>query len=146
MLLEPYLHKNIAPSLVSRLTNRKAMESQCMDWKTWSPLQSAQTKDVCAHMTESERRTVALRGGLYGLWCAATFAIPISQAMVFRNPVTLTVAAILCSIHIIAIPFWLRSQRRFLCGTVWAKEQGVNPNDLRLFSCRLFGKQSDHTT
>jgi len=104
-----------------------------MSWKTWSPFQSPEVKEICAHMTLEERTALTWRGALYGLWCAATFAIPLSRALVDQTPSSWTVAGILCTIHIIAIPFWLRAQRRFLCGTTWARTQGLTPDRLRLF-------------
>jgi uncharacterized membrane protein len=111
-----------------------------MNWKTWSPFQSAQVRDICAHMTDAERKAVARRGAFYGLWCGATVALPISQAVTEPSRFALVAASILCTVHIICMPFWLRWHRRFLCGTAWAREQGLHPGHLRLFD---FSKWSE---
>ena len=49
---------------------------QPADWRTWSPFQSRQVREICAHMTEAERRELSLRGALFGIWNAATFFVP----------------------------------------------------------------------
>src|SRR3954468_5500726 len=51
--------------------------SPAMDWKTWSPFQSAAVKQICDHMTDSERLTAMRRGGKYGVWVAGTCMLPI---------------------------------------------------------------------
>jgi hypothetical protein len=107
------------------------------DWKTWSPFQSPEVRDICAHMTDSERDEASRRGGLYGLWVFATFAGPLSFAVVYRHPTLIAVAAVLIVIHIVCIPIWQRMQRHFLCSTLWAREQGYTPERLRMFSFRV---------
>lgn len=57
-----------------------------------------------------------------------------SVAAIFRHPALLAVALCLIILHIVCIPAWLKSQRRFLCATQWAKEQGVSSDRLRLFA------------
>ena len=98
-----------------------------MDWKTWSPFQSAKTREVCAHLTPGERAMLMERSRRYGKWCAFTFAIPLSFAIVAwfnfgRSLPTwaLWVAAVPVIVHIVAIPYWRRSQRRFLNDSEWA--------------------------
>ena len=104
-----------------------------MDWKTWSPFQSEDLKRICANMTLEEKATVVKRGGLYGVWVATTAAIPIGIAVAVQHTAVIVIAAILVAIHTACIPFWQRSQRRFLCKTKWAREQGISPEQLRLF-------------
>jgi hypothetical protein len=103
-------------------------------WETWAPFQSRDVREICTHMTKAEKREGQRRGALYGLWVAATFAIPLSQAMFFPNPALVTIAAILIIIHIACVPLWLGRQRKYFCSTAWAKEQGFSPERLRLFS------------
>jgi len=106
-------------------------------WKTWSPFQSAQVREICAHMTEAESTEATRRGGLYGLWVFATFAGPLSFSVVFHHPVLIAAASVLVVIHVACIPAWLKMQRGFLCSNGWASEQGVTPERLRLFSFQV---------
>ncbi len=104
------------------------------DWKTWAPFQSPDVRQICAHMTEAEKREASRRGAFYGLWVAATFAIPVSLAVVAPNPTLLVIAAVLIVIHIACLPLWFRRQRRYFCSTAWAREQGFTPERLKLLS------------
>ena len=101
-----------------------------MDWKTWIPFQSKISKEICEHMTESEKKELSVRSGKYGLWCALTAAIPVSFAFVYRTPFLIILAGILLAIHIIGIPIWRKKQKNFLCSTQWAKSNGYAPKDL----------------
>jgi hypothetical protein len=107
-----------------------------IDWKTWSPFQSADVREICAHLTAGERSEAAWRGGLYGIWVFATFAGPVSFAIAFRHPALIALAAGLAIVHLVCIPIWQRSVRRFLCSTAWAREQGYDPERLQLLSFR----------
>src|SRR5207344_1294451 len=100
-----------------------------MDWNTWSPFQSASVKQICNHMTDCERFTAMRRSGQYGGWVAATVSLP-AMAAVFalgwlESPAIIGAiigtAIALILVHICCIPAWLRSQRRFLCSTEWAR-------------------------
>ena len=104
-----------------------------MDWRTWSPFQSAGVREVCAHMTAAERHEFSWRGVRYGFWVAISFAIPLSLALTFRSPITLVLAGILVPTHVLFIPVWQRKQRQFLCSTAWAINQGLTPENLKLF-------------
>jgi hypothetical protein len=53
------------------------------DWKTWSPFQAPEVRQICAHMTDAERAEGVRRGGFYGLWVFATFAGPLFFAITF---------------------------------------------------------------
>ena len=116
-----------------------------MDWTTWSPFQSASVKQICDHMTDSERFTAMRRGGLYGAWVAGTFAVPVGVLValgwlhVLANTgaiIGIATAITLILVHICCLPIWLRAQRRFLTSTQWAREQGLRPADLHLFASR----------
>jgi hypothetical protein len=107
------------------------------NWKTWSPFQSPEVRDICAHMTDTERAKVAERGGGYGLWVAVTFALPLAFAFTHRSLVAIVIAAVLVTVHIICIPIWQKKQKRFLCSTAWARERGITPDRLRMFAFRV---------
>jgi len=102
---------------------------------TWSPFQSAEVQQICAHMTPGELASAGRRATLYGLWVAATFALPLSSVMNPRSE-TATLALGLILLHVACIPIWMRQQRPFIASTSWASEQGIKPEDLRLFSLR----------
>ena len=115
-----------------------------MDWQTWSPFQSAVVKQICDRMTDSERFTAMRRTARYGVWVAGTFALPVSAVVVavfgLHSPTIIGtiigIAMALILVHICCIPTWLSAQRRFLCSTQWAHEQGLRPEDLHLFASR----------
>ena len=104
---------------------------------TWSPFQSPEVRDICAHMTEAEKATASRRGAIYGLWCAATLAVPFALAISQRSWSIVLLAAVLIAVHVACLPVWFRMQRRFLCSTAWARECGISPDTLA-----LFGRQS----
>jgi hypothetical protein len=121
------------PRLTTGVSRLRAMKT---DWKIWSPFQSPEVRDICAHMTAAEKAEASRRGGFYGVWVAATFAVPLSLAFVERSLWLAVLAAVLVTIHIACIPIWQRMQRRFLCSTAWAREHGITPDRLRMFAFR----------
>ena len=109
-----------------------------MDFATWSPFQSRQVRDICAHMTASERSQLATRGLVYGVWVFATVAGPLAFGWWWSASTPLQVlAAALLAIHVCAVPGWQRRVRRFLCDTAWAQAQGLRPSTLSLFEFRI---------
>jgi len=104
--------------------------------KTWSPFQSPQLREICAHLTDAEQNEVSRRAGLYGLWAAFTFALPTSIAIFLHNRVILVLAAVLIIAHIACISVRQNMRRRYLCSAAWAREQGITPDRLSLFSFR----------
>ncbi len=50
--------------------------------ETWSPFQSVETREICAHLTPAELSAVLLRSRRYGRCCAFTFALPLAFAVV----------------------------------------------------------------
>jgi hypothetical protein len=107
-----------------------------MDWQTWSPFQSEDVRQVVAHLSPEEKETLLQRSRNYGRWVALTFAMPIALAVVLRDTVVIVIAAILVSMHLACIPLWLKSTRRLLCNTKWAREQGLDSAQLKLFGFR----------
>jgi hypothetical protein len=107
-----------------------------IDWKIWSPFQSREVREICMHMTDGEKAVASRRGGLYGFWVFATFAGPLSIAVVYPQPGLIAIAAVLVVVHIVCIPVWQRMQRKFLCSTSWAREHGCTPERLRMFAFR----------
>ncbi len=113
-----------------------------MSWITWSPMQSPETAEICAHLTPSEESRLMTRSGAYGLWCGVSFAFPItwlgmSLAGLFpSSPSRIGVAIALIVAHVVFIPKWQRNQKKYLCSTQWAREQGYTPEKLKLLSIK----------
>jgi hypothetical protein len=110
-------------------------------WKTWSPFQSKTVRNICANMTDSEKSAATRRGMLYGVWCAVSIALPLQFIAIGfvtgnLNPTLGVGGALLIVAHIACIPIWLRRQRQFLCNTLWSRENGLEPQGLKLFNWR----------
>ena len=103
---------------------------QPADWRTWSPFQSPQVREICAHMTEAERREVTLRGTLFGIWNAATFFVPWGIFVFAPKPVNWIFAPIVLLVGLAFYPLWRRITREFLVSTIWARQQGIAPESL----------------
>ncbi len=104
-----------------------------MNIDTWSPFQSVAVQQICAHMTDLEKREAAGRSFFYGLWVTATVAGPFSFLLLTSSLAVRAAAVALMLVHIASIPTWLKMQRRFLCSLSWAKEQDITPERLNLF-------------
>jgi hypothetical protein len=120
-------------------------DPQPADWRTWGPFQSRQVREICAHMTEAERRELSLRGALFGIWNAATFFVPWAIAFFAPRPLNWVFAPIVLLVGLAFYPLWQRIMREFLASTSWARQQGVAPETLRM-SPRiiLVGRRGDH--
>jgi hypothetical protein len=123
--------------------------------ETWFPIQSDEVREICQHLTASELSQFRRRGALYGLWCGATFAGPLGISVAvsifyglagpdffglggpvpFPKSIILG-AVVLMLIHLACIRRWQNLQRKFLASTTWARQQGIDPVSLRLFSLR----------
>ena len=100
------------------------------DWRTWSPFQSRQVREICAHMTDAERRELSLRGALFGIWNAATFFVPWAIAFYAPKPLNWFFAPTVLLVGLAFYPLWQRIMREFLASTKWARQQGVAPESL----------------
>ena len=109
------------------------------DWMTWSPFQSKQTKEICAHMTAAERRKAAGMAALFGF----VFSIVLQSPIYFQMAGLLSTTRmwILCGLLFIvlfaSIPFVQRWSRSFLCNTEWARTHGIKPESLALYDFRF---------
>ncbi len=114
----------------NELPNEIAVKNY-LKWHSWNPFQSRISKQICAHLTPAEKAEYEKQGMLYGLWCAATFAIPLSNAFQFTSLYIIIFSVILIAIHLICIPIWMKKQRELLSSTKWANSQGFKPDDLK---------------
>ena len=100
-----------------------------MDWRTWSPFQSQTVKDICAHMTPDEKKSVTSYGMGSGVIVAIFFAIPLSSGVsllgsrIFGLPGLALLACL--AIGVFLIVKRRRKEKELLCSTQWAKSQGI---------------------
>jgi len=112
------------------------------DTNTWSPFQSDQVKQICAHMTTTERRAAIRRGTVWGLLIGIVpgMIALILGAMVFRSAVVVVTVCFLIFplialvLHRKWLPNVVKSQRDFLASTEWARSQGIKAEDIRLYN------------
>lgn len=113
----------------------------CSDSSTWSPFQSDQVREICAHMTKAERRAAVKRGAVWG---AVIGIIPgvialILGAVVFRSAVFgVTVCFLIFPLVALVLyktwlPNLIKSQQSFLASTEWARSEGINADDIQLY-------------
>jgi hypothetical protein len=100
----------------------------------WSPFQSAQVREIVAHMSDDEYQTVSLVLGSFGIWNAGMLAVPLTFGIANGHYV---VAVVFVTIWTAAVPAWLRKIRRSLCETEWAKQRRWRADTLRLYSLSL---------
>jgi hypothetical protein len=108
---------------------------------TWSPFQSAEVREICAHVTPTEHARLIddarERGRKIGEW----FAVPVGiVAVVLFWSWRLGLA--LVALFIVYFAIWVlprfRAMRRhsieLLCGTDWARAQNYTPTRVRLMT------------
>ncbi len=112
------------------------------DTNTWSPFQSNQVREICAHMTRTERRAATRRGALWGLLIGVVPGMIglILGVVVFRSAVAaVTVCFLMLPLIALALykkwlPNVVKSQQNFLASTEWARTQGIRAEDIRLYN------------
>ena len=122
----------------SEVGSRKPESESPRDWRIWSPFQSPEVREICAHLTEAERNVLMRRGGQFGIWINVIPVLVMMAGIQFHNKgIMLALAGVLILFYAASIfaVQWLN--RRFLCSTDWARREGIKPESLRLFS---FGK------
>lgn len=90
---------------------------------------------IAQNMTRREKRLAGMRMTMFGAWIGVTFAVPFSQllAQIHKGPFwgfTTGICGLLIAAFAASVPFMLRSQSLFLCSTQWARQQGIQPQDL----------------
>ena len=106
---------------------------------TWSPFQSPDVREICAHLTPEEHaRLIAdarYRGAQIGWWIAVPFGI-VAGSFVFSRHLGLALVAVFAIYF--AVVGWprLRTMRRrsmeLLCATEWAHNCGYTPERVSL--------------
>ena len=108
---------------------------------TWSPFQSPEVREICAHLSTAERQELLSRAGGYGQETAWRFALPFSLVAVsffYSRPVgfaLLVPFVIYClTIERARIRAHQQRVREFLAGTQYAREHGFQSGALRSFT------------
>lgn len=112
------------------------------DTNTWSPFQSDQVKEICTHMTKTERRTAVKRGALWGILIGIVPGMTalILGVVVFRSALVVVTVCFLIFplIALVLYKKWLsnvlKSQQNFLASTQWAQSQGLKAEDIHLYN------------
>jgi predicted Ser/Thr protein kinase len=118
--------------VVETVTGEGAAPASVFDWRTWSPGQSEKAREICSHMTESERKEALQRDIILGLM----LAVPLSCIYVAMDTLVPSaslwfVVALQAILLVISLPILIFRERRFLCSTSWARKQGLAPDVLR---------------
>jgi hypothetical protein len=100
-------------------------------WTFWSPFQTQRVREICAHMTETEKREMTKRGLLFGLWNAGTFFGPLFSVLFLPAPLGWIYGIAILAIGLSFYPLLRRMQREFLCATAWARQHGLQPDQLK---------------
>ena len=108
---------------------------------TWSPFQSSEVRDICAHLTPAEKRDLVVLGAHYGRDSGWRFAVPFGLVvMSFTYSRTLGVVLLVSFITYCAtvgqrrIRAHQRRARELLCATGYARERGYTPDSLRMYA------------
>ena len=102
-------------------------------WWTWSPLQSPEVGELCAHLTKSEQNLLSLLGLLSAVWIPGTC---FGLLVLIKSDVGAgkwIVASVWATLFAVSIPMLQQLVRHFLCSTTWARAHGFAPERLRLF-------------
>lgn len=134
----------VAFGAITRWQNNKKSQANSDDsnkWNVWSAFQSDSVREIHANMTDAERsasnRDGLIFGGIYGIWCALSLVGPgmlIALGLISGNlrPAVGFVGVLLIVVHFAFIPVVQRRQRRLLCNTSWARENGIESDTLKL--------------
>ena len=113
----------------------KAMQS------TWSPFQSQEVREICAHLTAAEKQRLLAHAADYGSQTAWWFAFPFSVVVVsffysrLLGFVLLVPFIIYCvTVERQRIRAHQQRVRALLASTEFARERGYRPEALRMFA------------
>ncbi|MFO0783057.1 MAG: hypothetical protein U0636_05190 [Phycisphaerales bacterium] len=108
---------------------------------TWSPFQSPEVREICAHLTPAEHAQLMTdarqRGADVGQWFAMPFGVSVSSWLWSWQVGVVLSALFVIYLAIIGFPR-IRAMRRrsleLLCQTDWARSRGYTPEHLRLMA------------
>ncbi len=109
-------------------------------WMTWSMSSSPLVREIRAHMTVAEKVRFA---GIGLLWMIGTFILPFYGVLFLIQGLFVRlflneggIILILFVIQIACLPRWHRLQQRYLSSTIWARAQGILPEQIGMFPFR----------
>jgi len=100
---------------------------------TWSPFQSAEVREICAHLTPTEHALLMKDARERGRQIAYWFAFPLAFVAVFLA---------LAALFVVYFVLWglprFRAMRRhsveLLCETEWARTRNYTPTNIKLMT------------
>jgi hypothetical protein len=124
-----------------------------MSWKTWSPFQSPEVREVCQNLTPAEMKHLAKDAASVGTEIGRR-AVPLAAifgavvgVMVMATPTWsssmrgLAIGAgaiVIAPLFLLTNRRWMRENRQrqceMLCSTEYARANGITPDRLRPFS------------
>jgi len=106
---------------------------------TWSPFQSPEVKEICSHLTPSEKEALIKDARERGRKIFKWIVIPLLLtffSFIYSLEIGFLVLALLgLYVLIVVIPLLKAMRRRsieFLCNTEWAQHRGYTSESLRL--------------
>lgn len=118
-------------------------------WKTWAPFQSKKVREICAHLTDEEFDTLVQESMNFVTVVGKWFVVPISitgavaYVIIANYGGSIAFALVPCALIFVSlalVPRLQKIQKELLCSTAWAKEQGIEPDSLKLFSFQAGGE------
>jgi tetrahydromethanopterin S-methyltransferase subunit G len=108
---------------------------------TWSPFQSPEVREICAHLTPVEHAQVIAdacqRGTDIGRWIAIPFGVTVGLLFWSWQVGLVLLALFIIYFALSGFPR-IRAMRRrsmaLLCETEWARSRGYTPERLRLMT------------
>ncbi|MEZ5387984.1 MAG: protein kinase [Prosthecobacter sp.] len=82
-------------------------------------------REIVRHFTPSERKEAFWRSCLFAIWNAATFFGPLFSVMFLPPPMNWILGIAVLVGGLAFYPLFRRLERTFLCGTEWARQQGI---------------------
>jgi hypothetical protein len=122
------------PSPSDRQSGKPASKSSWTASWLISPLSSPEVREVSAHFTKAERSEFTFYGLLLGLWVVTATFGNLWLIRSFPAPGNWIVSSVIAMLFLASLPLMWRMQRRFLCSTAWAKENGYDATKIKLFS------------
>ncbi|MEI7730227.1 MAG: serine/threonine-protein kinase [Verrucomicrobiota bacterium] len=105
--------------------------SSSPDWWLWAPAQSSLVREICGHLTDAEKSEATKRRFLFGIWNAMTFFGPFFSVMFLPSPLGWIFGGAMLVIGLSFYPLWRRMEREFLYSTIWARQQGIQLEQLK---------------
>ncbi|MCB1211878.1 MAG: PDZ domain-containing protein, partial [Verrucomicrobiales bacterium] len=82
-------------------------------------------REIVRHLTPSEQKEAFWRSCLFAIWNAATFFGPLFSVMFLPPPMNWILGIAVLVGGLAFYPLFRRLEQTFLCGTEWARQQGI---------------------